>query len=128
MGRNIFSAKSRLGALMIHRSGEPVSLYRPDGTATKNKYGKVTDTDRDYEHVGDDTATRVYEGRDSEPGYGEVTGGRVDTDSPRIALPQSTIAEEGDRVEFPNGHRYELDERIPMHAYVLFRSTLITHA
>lgn len=112
--------------MLLKRSGNVVSVYRADGTASETKYHKTSDTDKTYSKIGEELGFRSYANDNAEPGYGEVTGGRVDTDSPRIALMAETDAQEGDRIEFPDGKRYALDELIDRKAYSLFRSTLIT--
>lgn len=125
---NLFNASSRLARLLIQRSGHEVSVYRPDGTAPTNDYGKVNDIEQTLEHVSEEIALRVYEGGDNEPGYGEVTGGRVDTDSPRIAMMKTTNALEGDHVLFDDQREYVLDEPYDRDTHVIFRATLVSES
>lgn len=124
---NLFRANSRVSRLLLQRSGEPVAIYRDKGNVSENKYGKISDTDKQQVHIVDEIAFRSYENSDTEPGYGEVTGGRVGVDSPRVAMFADTDAEVGDEVEFPDNKRYSLDQVYDRKTHTIFRATLITN-
>lgn len=117
--------KERLARVMIYRTGHDVEIMRADGTATENKYGKVSDTDVSYTKVADETARRMYNRRDREPSEGGVDGGRINTDSPRIAMFKDTAAQEDDRLVFETGEEYVLDEAIERDTHTEFRVSLI---
>lgn len=121
-----FGGKRTKAATIIYRTGDPVSITRADGTATTNQYGKVTDGDRQFITEGDEHARRIYAQEGDKPSDELVQGGRLDRDRPNIAFKYDTEAQEGDRIEFPDGKTYVLDERMNRDAYVMFRSTLLT--
>lgn len=125
MNGALFGAKRTEAAAIIYRVGSPVSVLRAEQTATENRYGKVNDTDRTFSEVGNEHARRLYESSGNEPQQQLVTGGRLSQESPRIAFKHDTIAEEGDRVRFPSGTEYVLDERVPRDTHVEYRSTMI---
>lgn len=110
MPGNALIKASRLRSKMsIKHTGEEVSVERPDGTATTNKFGKVDDGDVTWTSVGDEFAYRARAASDEEPGRSRATGGRVRTDSPNILLPEDSVVQEGDRLTFDDGEQYIID-------------------
>lgn len=93
----------------------------------EDRYGKVNDTDKVFLDIGQGTAYRIYPSMEERASEASTLGGRIDTESPRIAFPRDTIAEEDDRVGFPDGRKFVLDERVPMETHYEFRATLVTN-
>lgn len=119
---------SRRFRVALHRIGEPVTIEESDDPAT-NDYGKVEDEDRTWSEVEPNqkhVAHRIYQGPNDRPNEVQVFGGRVDTDAPLIAFAAGSAAEEGDRITFPDGQTYSLDDKVPYRAYTAFRTTLLT--
>lgn len=119
---------SRRFRVALSRIGEPVTIEESDEPAT-NDYGKVEDTDRSWSEVEPGqkhVAHRIYQGDRDRPNEVQVFGGRVDVDAPLIAFAADTVATEGNRITFPDGQSYELDDQVPYRAYTAFRSTLLT--
>lgn len=117
-------SKTKVSAI-IYRVGREVTVYTPDETATENQYGKVSDGDRSFSEKGTEHARRIYENQNDEASQQLVQGGRLNEDTPRIAFRHDTVAEEGDRVEFPDGTTYDLDRDMPKDTHMEFRSTMI---
>lgn len=119
-------SKRRHLAVTIRRLGSAATITRPDGTATENKYNKRSSEDVTYEHVADTVARQFYQRDSDEPTEGGVSGGRIDTDNPRIALPHDTPAQEDDRITFDDtGRTYVLDERVHRDTHAEFRVSLV---
>lgn len=119
-------SKRQHAEVVINRVGHDVTIERPDGSTTENKYNKRSSTDVTYTQVAQEVGRRLYRRDSDQPNEGGVSGGRVDTDNPRIALPFQTAAEEDDRVTFQNDNRtYVLDERIYYDTHAEFRATLV---
>lgn len=95
-------------AIAINRFGSEVTLYEPD-TVTRNTRGKVSDADQTFTEFGTETARRMYPNRSDRPSQQLASGGRFDRDTPVVAFLDSTDAEEGYHVEFPDGIRYVID-------------------
>lgn len=125
MNGALFGAKRTEAAAVIYRVGSEVQILRADQQATENRYGKVSDTDRTFSQVATEHARRMYESRGDEPQQQLVTGGRLDQETPIVAFKHDTEAEEGDRVEFPDGTQYSLDRRVPKDTHVEYRTTMI---
>lgn len=108
--RALIKASRRRSKIVLSRIGEEVTVRRPAGTATENKFGKVSDADITWEEVAtDEIAYRAYPGDDDEPNRARASGGRVRTDDPNILLEEGTQVQEGDRLEFDDGEVYEID-------------------
>lgn len=118
-----FGGKRTHVAAIIYRIGKEVSITRPDQTATENQYGKVSDGDRTYSQVTTEHARRIYAQEGNEPQQQIVSGGRLSQETPRIAFKNDTQAQEGDRVTFPGGNTYELDEQVPKDTHIEYRAT-----
>jgi len=111
---------------IIYRTGNEATIRRPDGNATENRYGKVTDTDVTYSAQATERFRRIYQ-TESEPGSEQfVAGGRVSDEEPGIAARYNTVAQEGDRLLFEDGNEYTLDSRVDRDTHVEFRTTLVT--
>lgn len=123
----LFPGKQRLATVMLHRVGTDVEIKRADGTATENKYGKVSDTDVSWSTVANEVAYRLYKYKDDFPNESRALGGRVNTDNPFIAFPRDTDAQEDDRVVFADDNKeYVLDELHARQTHYEFQSTLVT--
>jgi hypothetical protein len=122
----LFGGKRTHIAAILYRTGSDVDVLRPDGNATENRYGKVADSDVSYSSVASERARRIYLSETPRGAEQVVTGGRLNTEDPRIALMDDTVAKEGDRLRFPDGQRYSLESRIDRDTHVEFRTTLIT--
>lgn len=109
-------SKDRLTRMALNRVANEAEIYRPDGSSTKNKYGKIED--KNYTPVGTTTAFRRYRLTDEEPIDATVDGGTRDNDDPRIIVPRHSDAREGDRLRF----LYEL-QIDPIDDYVIPEGT-----
>lgn len=126
MSGMLFPAKQELATVMLHRVGQNVKVKRPVENPPKNDYGKVEDSENNYETVGHAVAYRMFRSGSDGPREASVEGGRVDVDTPRIALPRSTDVKEDDRVVFTDtGRTYHVNEMIPRSTHYEFRSALI---
>lgn len=128
----------KLFRVALNRTGETVTIYRADGTATENKYGKIEDGDRTFSKVTSEVGRLTYESMEERPTESRVQGGRVNTESPIILFRDDTQAREDDRVVFDgfgdgsfgsdvfgDARTYTLDERVPRDNYVAFKATLV---
>lgn len=121
----LYAARHRLSAI-IDRFGNDADVRRPDGTATKNKYGKVSDTDVTYSSVGTERVRVAYPDDNDHPAQAGVDGGRVSTDSPILVCKHDTIIQEGDRVHFSHdGRTFSVEERREYDTHVTFTATLV---
>lgn len=136
----LFPNKKRHLEVLLHRVGQEVHVFRPDGTATANRYGKVEDVDISYTRVGYGAyeygqqaysgepiyARRLYGGYDDRPGENNEVGGHVNIDSPRIAFSSDVDVQEDDRVEFvAEGVTYLLERKVPRETHNEFRAVLV---
>lgn len=121
----LFSAKRTEVAAILHRIGSEATIRRYDENAAVNQYGKVSDTDRTFSDLTTEYARRVYNSNTDRDSQQLVQGGRLDEDTPRIALTYDTQAQEDDRVVFPDGQEYALDKKVPRDTHTEFRATLI---
>lgn len=125
MGR-LFSGKARLVRVMLDRAGVSATIRRRDNSPSENSRGKVEDGDWTYADVAEETVFPIYASRDDRPAESRVTGGRINTESPRIAFQDNTVAREDDRVVMSDTNRtYVLDERVPRATHIEFRATLV---
>jgi hypothetical protein len=128
MNGKLFSGNERLVRVVLHRVGTPAEVYRADGTATENAYGKVQDGDRTRNKVTDLLAYRMYRYKDDFPAEARTAGGRVDTDTPFLVFQKEADVQEDDRIIFQDDDKeYHLDEEIPYATHVEYRSTLVTN-
>lgn len=120
-----FSGKRTHVAAIIYRTGNEVTIKRDDGTASENRYGKVSDNDRTFSTVDTEYARRLYNSRGNRDSQQIVEGGRLDEDTPRIAFKHDTAAQENDHVTFPSGQTYSLDKKSQRDTHTEFRATLL---
>jgi len=114
-------------SVIVERFGNEAEIRRPDGSASKNKYGKKSDTDVNYAPVGTEKMRVAYERLDDRPDQAGVDGGRVSTDNPYMVCRHDTEAQEGDRVHFSHdGRTFSLEERVVYDTHVEFTATLVT--
>jgi len=113
-------------ASIIYRTGNEADILRPDGQATENRYGKVSDGDVNYTVEDTETFRRIYQSEVERGSEQLVIGGRLDDEEPRIAARHDTGAQEGDRLQFADGSTYSLESRIGRDTHVEFRTTLVT--
>lgn len=125
MANQLFGGKRTHVSDIIYSVGEPVDILQPDNTATENRYGKVSDTDRSFSKVDEEHARRIYETDNDEQSQQIVEGGRLDEDTPQIAMMHDTVADTGYHLRFPDGSEYELDREVPKDTHTQFRATLI---
>lgn len=124
MGR-LTEAHGRLGKAILKKVGYEADIKRPDGSASKNKYGKIEDGDRTWTTVATERAYPTYTAGDL-PNEAQTQGGRINTDEPVIALPVDTDAQEDDRVTMSDtGRTYTLIEEVPHELYTAFQTTLV---
>lgn len=125
MTGRLFSGRERTAAVLLDRVGVHATLRKPDGTATENKYGKVSDSDINFVDDGQITAHRLYPNDDSRQRESSVEGGAVDLSTPRIAVQNGTGLQEEWRVAFPDGEVYRLIEKIPRKTHEEWRAELV---
>lgn len=125
MSGELFDGKQRLGRVILNRVGKQVDVLRADGSATENKYGKIEDDERSYDVVGQETARRIYANESDRPGEADVTGGRLDSENPRILFGSGADVTDDDRVRFPDNKVYVLDEEAPLDTHTSYRVTLV---
>ena len=113
-------------ATIIYRTGNEAAILRPDGSATENRYGKTSDGDRTYSAQGTEKFRRIYPYERERGSQQQVSGGRLDDEDPQIIAHYDTIAQEGDRLRFPDGQEYNLDSRASRDTHVKFQTTLVT--
>lgn len=125
--KRTLGGRGRLAEMAINRVGAGVTIKRLLSPPAENEYGKTPDSSpSDYDDVTTEVAHRIYASRNDFPNEARVTGGRIDSENPRLAFKEDTQAQEDDIVEFEDtGRQYVLDERIPRQTHVEFRSTFI---
>lgn len=111
--------------MRIYRRGAECDILRADGTATENRYGKVSDTDQTYSVETQEYFHRIYEEASMRESESQVQGGRINEDDARLASFYNTVAEEGDRVEFPDGTKFALDRRMDFDTHTEWQVTII---
>lgn len=126
MTGELFDGKADLAEIAFRRSGDIANVLREDGTATENKYGKVSDTDKSYSKVGETVAKLMYGSYDERRREDSVQGGKVRMETPRVAVPKDSIAQEDDLVEMPDGERFQLDAKVTRETHNEFKATLLT--
>lgn len=102
----ILPAQRKQARLAIHRLGDSCVVLEP-GTRTVDDYGKVTESGA-WSPVAEERIVQTYT-ESASPSQARHSGGRYRTESPKLILRHDTAVEEGFRVEFPDGMRYEVD-------------------
>lgn len=126
MTGELFDGKRDLVEIAFRRSGDIADVLREQGGATENKYGKISDTDKSYTKIGETVVKLMYGSYDERRREDAVQGGNVRMETPRVAVPKDTIAQEDDLVEMPDGERYQLDAKVTRETHTEFKATLLT--
>jgi hypothetical protein len=121
----LLPGKATLVEAVFKRTGSQVDILRGDGTAAKNKYGKIEDQDRTYTVVATEYGKRMYGSYGERNREEDVQGGRVSQENARVALSADTDAQVDDRVEFPDGRVYHLDAEVPRETHYEYKTTLV---
>lgn len=107
--RAIIKTFKKRAKIAIRHIGWEIAIKRKHNTAPVNDFGKRDNEDEIWETVGEEYAYRAYGSQNEEPNRRRTTGGRVRMDDPNVLLEVDTAAQEGDRLEFPDGETYEID-------------------